>query len=90
VDLQHLRHEHRSERQCQIAVDDRAAERPGLGPRRIDMDPLMVAGSVREGVHLVLGDLDPVGRAQLHATQGQQALGRRDRRRHAAGFLLSL
>jgi hypothetical protein len=28
------------------------------------MDPLMIAGSVGEQVHLVLGDLDPVGCTQ--------------------------
>src|SRR5690242_1060634 len=47
--------------QGQVAVRDRAAERPGGGPFAVHVDPLVVAGRVGEGVDAVLGDLQPAG-----------------------------
>ena len=43
---------------------DRAAERAGRRADRVGVDPLVVAGRVGEQVHLVLGDLVPLRRAQ--------------------------
>jgi hypothetical protein len=40
-------------------VRDGAAERAGRGPLPVDVDPLMVAGGVGEGVDPLLGDLEP-------------------------------
>ena len=40
--------------------------RLALGPRDIDMDPLIVAGGPGELVDPFLGDLDPVAHADLH------------------------
>ena len=57
-----LRRQHRPERQGEVAVGDRAAERALLlRPLGVDVDPLVVAGGVGEQVHLLLGDLDVVG-----------------------------
>src|SRR5688572_2998743 len=56
---------HRVKRERQIAVRDRAAPgRLGRGARRIDVDPLMIAGGIREGVDARLADGEPV--AQVH------------------------
>ena len=51
-------------------MGDRAAERPGLGPLDVDVDPLVVAGGVGELVDLVLGDLDVVAVAEVLADLG--------------------
>ena len=52
------------QREGEVAVGDRPAERPVLGPLGIDVDPLVVAGGVGERVDPLLGDLQPVGRAR--------------------------
>src|SRR5579883_1218752 len=49
----------RDQGQRQVAVRDRAAERPLLGALRVDVDPLVVAGRVRERVDARLGHLEP-------------------------------
>src|SRR5581483_7474416 len=54
-------------------VGDRAAERPRLGPLRVDVDPLVVVGGVGEGVHPLLGDLQPAALAQVLPGQGPDA-----------------
>src|SRR6185437_5057568 len=52
----------------EIAVrDGLAARHLRLGALDVDMDPLVIAGGVGEGVDAVLGDLHPVGHADLLA-----------------------
>ena len=55
------------ERQRVVAVGDRAAERRLARALRVDVDPLVVAGDVGERVDVVLGDLVPVGGAEVLA-----------------------
>jgi hypothetical protein len=50
-------------------VGDRAAERAGLRPLDVDVDPLVVAGGVGEQVHLLLGDLDVLAVAEVLADE---------------------
>ena len=59
--------EERDQRQGQVAVRDRAAERPLGGPLPVHVDPLVVVGRVRELVDAVLRDLDPLRGADLLA-----------------------
>ena len=54
---------------------DRRAERPGLGPLGVHVDPLVVERGVGELVDLVLGDRDPVGGAEVGADGVEQGLG---------------
>src|SRR5438067_2066072 len=46
-------HDEWRSRQGPEAMGDRAAEGPGPGPLGIDVDPLMVAGGIGEGVDLL-------------------------------------
>ena len=55
-------------------MGDRPAERAGLGPLGVDVDPLVVAGGVGEQVHPLLGDLDPVAVAEVLAHERAQLL----------------
>ena len=66
--------EHRAERQREIAVCDRAAERAGVCPFDVDVDPLMVAGRFGECVDLLLGDLHVWGVAEVLADQGLESV----------------
>ena len=50
-------------------MGDGAAERAVLGALGVDVDPLVVAGGVRERVHALLGDLEPVRVAQMRADE---------------------
>src|SRR5690606_875303 len=54
-----------TERQTEQAVGNGAAEGARCCPFRIDMNPLMVVGCVREGVHTLLGDVVPRSRAEF-------------------------
>ncbi len=56
---------------------DRPAERTGLGPLRVDVDPLVVAGRLGEHVHLLLGDLVPVAVADVLADEALEAVDAR-------------
>ena len=54
----------------EVAVGDRRAEGAlGLGPLDVDVDPLVVAGELGEGVDVGLGDRAPLARADLLADQ---------------------
>ena len=53
---------------------DGSAERAVFGPFRVDVDPLVVAGGVREGVDLFLGDLVPVAVADVLADEALESL----------------
>ena len=46
---------------------DRPAERAAGRTLRIDVDPLMVIGGVREQIDALLCDLQPIGRTELAA-----------------------
>jgi hypothetical protein len=61
-------------------VGDRAAERRLRGALRVDVDPLVVAGHVGEGVDLGLRDLVPVGDAELGPHRFAQLVEAGDRR----------
>ena len=79
-----LRREHRPERQGEVAVGDRAAERALLlRPLGVDVDPLVVAGGVGEEVHLLLGDLHVVGVPEVLSDLVLQPGDAVDDRRHA-------
>ena len=70
---QHLRDQRDQQRQGQVPVRDRPPERAlRLGALDVDVDPLVVVGRVGEQVHVLLGDLVPVARAQLGAGQPRQ------------------
>src|SRR4051812_18865778 len=57
-------------RERQVSVRDRGAEGAfGLRPLGVDVDPLVVARDLGEGVDQVLGDLAPVARPDLLADQ---------------------
>ena len=60
-------------------MGDRGAERPGLGPLDVDVDPLVVAGGVGELVDLLLGDLDVVAVAEVLADERAQLVESVDR-----------
>jgi hypothetical protein len=62
-----LAEEHRQHRQGQVPVRDGRAERAVRGGFGIDVDPLVVAGRLRERVDLLLRDVDPAGRPELVA-----------------------
>src|SRR5690606_24670356 len=64
------RHERRAERQREVAVGDGPSEGAVLRPLGIDVDPLVVTGGVGEGVHLLLGDHELVGPAEVLADEG--------------------
>jgi len=60
--------EHRDhQRQRQVAVGDRPAERSRSRRIEVDVDPLVVAGRVREGVDPLLCHLEPIRAPQLRA-----------------------
>ena len=61
---------------------DGPAERAVLRLLHVDVDPLVVTGRVRELVHPLLGDLDPVGGADLLPGSGLDLL---ERTEHAHG-----
>ena len=71
---QELGQEQVRDRQRQVAVRDRAAERTVLRPLRVDVDPLVVAGRVGEAVDPLLGDLDPVAVAEVLPLRGAQVV----------------
>jgi hypothetical protein len=54
--LQRRFKEFRQQRQREEAVRNGRAERPGLGPLLVDVDPLVVAGRLGEQVDLLLRD----------------------------------
>src|SRR6516164_6290208 len=64
-------HDHgRNQRQCQIAVRDRAAERTfTFGAFDVDMDPLPIASAGGERVDAILVECYPLGHAQLAARE---------------------
>ena len=72
LDPHELREEVAGERHREVAVRDRRAERPVLGPLDVAVDPLVVERRLGELVDLVLGDRDPVGGAEIGADGGQQ------------------
>ena len=90
-DHQDLGEQRHQERQRQVAVGDRAAERAlPRRPLRVDMDPLVVAGGLGEPVHLLLGDLHPVAVAQVLPDQALDPLDPVDRRlRHQLCLLVN-
>ena len=58
-------------------MGDRPAEGAlGRGPVHVDMDPLVVAGGVGELVDPLLGDVHPVGPAEVRAGGGAQVVER--------------
>ena len=58
-------------------MGDRTAEGAlGVRPLDVDVDPLVVAGGVGEQVHPLLGDLDPVGPAEVPAGGAAQLVER--------------
>src|SRR5438874_10048950 len=72
------------QRERQVAVGDRPAEEGPPGALGVDVDVLVVAGGVGEGVDALLGDLQPLAHAELLADQllqlgdaGDDALGAR-------------
>src|SRR5690606_3805461 len=72
-DLQQAVGHDRHEADGQEAVGDGAAHL-APGAFDVDVDPLAVAGDAGEVVDHLLGDLDPVGRAELAAHDGLQVL----------------
>ena len=66
-------------------MGDRAAERRLRGALGVDVDPLVVAGDVGEGVDLVLGDVEPLADAQLLADPGLEVVDAGDRE-HGCGI----
>ena len=56
-------------------MGDRAAERSGVGLLDVDVDPLVVAGGVREQVDLILGDLDVRAVAEMLADETLELVG---------------
>jgi hypothetical protein len=60
----------------EVAVGDRGAEGAlGLGPLDVDVDPLVVAGELGEGVDVGLGDLAPLtSTAAIAASLGDRWL----------------
>src|SRR5690606_9912470 len=60
----------RDQRERQKPVRNRRAERPGLGPLGVHMDPLVVARGLGKQVDLLLRDGDPVGHGDLLAYAG--------------------
>jgi hypothetical protein len=55
-------------------VDDGSAERGRRGALGVDVDPLVVAGRLRERVDVGLGDLAPVRHAELATLGGAQSV----------------
>lgn len=79
-----LREEEAGEGQGQVAVGDGGPERTlrrGLG---VDVDPLVVAGGLREQVYAVLVDGDPVAATQMAADGAEQVLGGGEHGGHAS------
>jgi hypothetical protein len=72
-------------------VGDRGAERAlVLGALDIDMDPLMVAAQIGEGVDVLLADLAPLARPDLLAEQRLQPFNSLDlNRRHGPTLLVA-
>ena len=63
------------QREGQVAVGDRGAEGALLlRPLDVDVDPLVVAGELGEGVDVLLGDRAPLARADLLPDQRLQPL----------------
>src|SRR5262249_37907858 len=79
-------HDHgRDQRQGQITMRDRAAERTfTFGALDVDMDPLAIAGAGRECIDAVLIERDPFGRAEL--TAGELRRGRHGILGHARTY----
>ena len=82
VQGEHLAAQPGHQRQGQVAVRDGPAEGALLGLLDVDVDPLVVTGRVGELVHPLLGDLHPVGGADLLAGSGLDVL---ERTEHAHG-----
>ena len=82
VQGEHLAAQPGHQRQGQVAVRDRPAEGALLGLLDVDVDPLVVTGRVGELVHALLGDLHPVGGADLLPGSGLDVL---ERTEHAHG-----
>ncbi len=61
---------------------DRTAERAGLGSFGVDVDPLVIARCIGEGVHLFLGDLDVRGVAEVLADERLEFIDSVDRAGH--------
>ena len=79
LELEDLVVEARAEREREVAVGDRAAERRLLRALDVDVDPLVVAGDVGERVDVLLGDLVPVGGAERLALGGLELVESGDR-----------
>jgi AcrR family transcriptional regulator len=78
LDLDQLRPEQRQQGEGEIAVRDRGAEGARGGLLRVDMDPLVVAGGLREQIDALLVDLQPVGVPQLLAHRRLQVVRARE------------
>ena len=70
-----LRVQRGAERQREVAVGDRAAERAGLGLLDVDVDPLVVTGRLGELVDLLLGDLDVGAVSEMLADEPFELVG---------------
>ncbi len=56
-------------------MGDRGAEGAlGLGPINVDVDPLVIAGEIGEGIDVLLSDRAPLTRADLLPDQSLHAL----------------
>src|SRR5262249_19376651 len=84
---EHLAREQRDQREREVAMGDRAAERRLLRALHVDVDPLVVAGDVRERVDVGLGDLMPVAGAEDFALGLLELLETGDRL-HGVGTIL--
>jgi hypothetical protein len=67
VDVDRARGHLGQERERHEAVRDRRAERAGLCPLGVNVDPLVIAGRVGEEVDALLRDLDPVADRRVAA-----------------------
>src|ERR1017187_5881504 len=75
-------HRHQ-QREGQESVSNRGAERACSGTLRIDVDPLVIIGRIRERVDLVLSDLAPLAVPQVFAREGCQLGNAGDSRGHS-------
>src|SRR5215813_1043112 len=83
LDTKDLAQERDREREGQVAVSDRATERPRLGPLDVDVDPLVVASRVGELVDLLLRHLVPAAVTKVLTGPGLQLVDAADDRCHA-------
>ena len=74
ADVHELGEEVCRKRHREVAVGDRGPERSRFGAFGVDVDPLVVERGLGELVDLVLGDRDPVGRAEIGADGAEQVL----------------